>query len=150
MSLQQDIKEGIMAALKAKETTKLSVLRALSAAFTNELVIKGQKPDGELSDDDAMAVIMREAKKHKESIAQFDAAGRTDLSEPEKAELAVLESFLPAQMSREEIVAFVQTKIAETPTASEQKGQFIGLLMKDLKGKADGKIVQEVVGELLG
>ncbi len=150
MSLQQDIKEGIMAALKAKETTKLSVLRALSAAFTNELVIKGQKPDGELSDDDAMAVIMREAKKHKESIAQFDAAGRTDLSEPEKAELAVLESFLPAQMSREEIVAFVQTKIAEIPTASEQKGQFIGLLMKDLKGKADGKIVQEVVGELLG
>lgn len=149
MSLHQDIKKGVMEALKAKEQTRLSVLRGLSAAFTNELVAKGRKPDGELPDDEALAVISREAKKHKESIAQFDAAGRADLSEPEKAELAIIETFLPEQMSREEIVSFVEKKIAETGATAAQKGQFIGTVMKDLKGKADGKVVQEVVGELL-
>lgn len=149
MSLHQDIKAGIMQALKAKEQTKLSVLRGLVTAFTNELVAKGQKPDSELSDDDALTVIAREAKKHKESISQFEAAGRTDLSEPEKAELAIIESFLPAQMSREEIVSFVEKKVAEAGTTAENKGQFIGSIMKELKGKADGKIVQEIVNELL-
>lgn len=138
-----------MQALKAKEQTRLSVLRGLATAFTNELVAKGRKPDGELEDDEALAVIAREAKKHKESISQFDAAGRVDLSEPEKAELAIIEAFLPEQMSREEIVSFVEKKITETAASAAQKGQFIGAVMKDLKGKADGKVVQEVVNELL-
>lgn len=150
MSLHTDIKGGIMQALKAKDQTRLSVLRGLATAFTNELVTKGQKPDGELSDDDALTVIAREAKKRKESITQFDAAGRTDLSEPEKAELAVIESFLPAQMSRDEIVAFVTQKKADLNPDPSGKGQFVGAVMKDLKGKADGKVVQEVVNELLG
>lgn len=138
-----------MQALKAKDQTRLSVLRGLATAFTNELVTKGRKPDGELEDDEALTVISREAKKRKESITQFDAAGRTDLSEPEKAELVVIESFLPEQMSREDIVSFVEKKVSEMNPTSEQKGQFIGAVMKDLKGKADGKVVQEVVNELL-
>lgn len=138
-----------MQALKAKEQTRLSVLRGLATSFTNELVAKGRKPDGELEDDEALAVIAREAKKHKESISQFDAAGRADLSEPEKAELVIIEAFLPEQMSREDIVPFVEKKIAEMNATAAQKGQFIGAVMKDLKGKADGKVVQEVVNELL-
>jgi hypothetical protein len=150
MSLHTDIKGGIMQALRAKDQTRLAVLRGLTTAFTNELVAKGKKPDGELTDDEALAVISREAKKRKESIVQFEAGGRLDLSEPEKAELAIIETFLPVQMSREEIVAVVTKKKEEMNPAAEQKGQFIGAVMKDLKGKADGKIVQEVVNELLG
>jgi hypothetical protein len=149
MSLQQDIKNGVLEALKAKEQTRLLVLRGLSTAFTNELVAKGRKPDGVLEDEEALAVIAREAKKRKESISQFEAAGRTDLSESEKAELAIIEGFLPAQLSREDIVKFVQKKISDMGSTIPQKGQFIGAVMKDLKGTADGKIVQEVVNELL-
>jgi hypothetical protein len=146
MSLVLDIKEQIKDAMRAKDAVRLTVLRGLSAAFVNELVAKSRKPDEELSDDDALSVIMREAKKRKDSIEQFGAAGRTDLVESERAELSIIETFLPAQMSREEIEAFVASKKAEMGiTDPTQKGPFLGALMKELKGKADGKVVQEIV-----
>ena len=146
MSLVLDIKEQIKDAMRAKDTVRLTVLRGLSAAFTNELVAKGRKPDEELNDEDALTVIARESKKRKDSIEQFTAAGRADLAESETAELTIIETFLPAQMSREEIEAAVKAKKEELGiTDPAQKGQFIGAVMKDLKGKADGKIVQEVV-----
>jgi uncharacterized protein YqeY len=149
MSLVSDIKEQIKDAMRAKDATRLTVLRGLSAAFTNELVAKGRRPDEELSDDDALTVIMRESKKRKDSIEQFTAAGRSDLAESETAELHIIEAFLPAQMSREEIETFVKEKqTALGATDPTKKGQFIGAVMKDLKGKADGKIVQEVVDSL--
>lgn len=149
MSLVADIKEKIKDAMRAKDTVRLTVLRGLSAAFTNELVAKGRKPDEELGDDDALTVIMRESKKRKDSIEQFTAAERSDLAETEQAELAILEAFLPAQMSREEIEQFVAAKKTAMNIADPaQKGQFIGTVMKDLKGKADGKVVQEVVNSL--
>lgn len=150
MSLHSTIKESIKDAMRAKDTVRLSVLRGLTTSFVNELITLKEKPDGELNDEAALTVIAREAKKHRESIAQFDAAGRTDLSEGEKAELAIIETFLPEQMSREEIVAVVQKKKEELNADASQKGVFIGAVMKELKGKADGKIVQEVVNELLG
>lgn len=146
MALVNDIKEQTKDAMRAKDTVRLTVLRGLSAAFTNELVAKGRRPDEELSDNDALTVIMREAKKRKDSIEQFGAAGRSDLVESEAAELAIIEAFLPAQMSRDEIAAFVAEKKASMGiTDSAQKGQFIGAVMKELKGKADGKVVQEIV-----
>jgi hypothetical protein len=149
MTLTTTIKERIKDAMRAKDAVKLTVLRGISAAFTNELVAKGRKPDEELSDDDAMTVIAREAKKRKDSIEQFTAAGRTDLSESEQAELTIIEGYLPAQMSREEIEVAVKAKQEELGTTDPaQKGQFVGAVMKDLKGKADGKIVQEVVNSL--
>lgn len=149
MSLTTTIKEQIKDAMRAKDAVRLTVLRGLSAAFTNELVATGQKPDGELTDDGVLTVIMREAKKRKDSIEQFTAAGRPELAESEQAELVILEEFLPAQMSREEIEAAVKAKQAELGiTDPAQKGQFIGAVMKDLKGKADGKIVQEIANGL--
>lgn len=149
MSLTTTIKESIKDAMRAKDAVKLTVLRGISAAFTNELVTKGIKPDGELSDEDAMTVIAREAKKRKDSIEQFTAAGRADLAENEQAELAIIEGYLPTQMSREEIETAVKAKKEELGiTDPAQKGQFVGMVMKDLKGKADGKIVQEVVNSL--
>src|SRR5690349_3481146 len=110
MSLQTDIKNKIKEAMIAKDATRLLVLKGLSAAFVNELVAKKRKPDEELGDDDAMSVINRAVKQRKDSIEQFEKGGRQDLADNEKAELKILETFLPAQMSREEVLDFVKKK----------------------------------------
>lgn len=149
MSLQTDIKSQVIEAMKAKDATRVSVLRGLSAAFTNELVAKKMKPDGELSDEDALAVISREARKRKDSIEQFEKGGRPELAEDEKKELSILEVYLPAQMSEQEIMNYVKGKQAElSMTDATKKNQFMGMVMKDLKGKADGNLVKASIDSL--
>src|SRR5579872_1095213 len=149
MSLQANIKSQIVEAMKAKDAVRLSVLRGLSAAFVNELVAKKRKPDEELTDDEALAVISKEARKRKDSIEQFEKGGRQDLADSEKAELTILKTYLPKQMNEEEIVAFVKQKQAETGMTDKTKvGQFTGMVMKDLKGKADGQVVKKVIDNL--
>lgn len=135
--------------MKAKDAVRLAVLRGLSAAATNEAVAKGKGPDALLTDDELLSVIMRAAKQRKDSIEQFIAGGRPELAEGEQAELAVLESMLPAQMSRGEIEAAVKAKAAELGVADKAgANKLMGMLMKDLKGKADGTMVKEVVDSL--
>ena len=99
-----------------------------------------------LSDEDALAVITRTAKQRKDSIAQFTAAGRTDLADEDTAQLKILEEFLPQLMSRDEVTAFVETKRGEFDPA--KRGMFMALIMRELKGKADGALVKEVVDRL--
>ena len=136
--------------MKAKDALKLNVLRGLMSSFTNEALAKKQKPDEELSDEDALAVISKAVKQRKDSIEQFEKGGRADLAESEKAELAILETYLPTQMTREEIENYIKTKITEAGTVDKSKaGQFMGLIMKDLKGKADGMVVKEVIDSQL-
>jgi len=148
MSLQQQIKDSIKDAMKAREEVKLSVLRSLSSAFTNELVAKGRKPVDELSDEEALAVITRASKQRKDSIDQFEKGGRPELAESEKAELAVIEAFLPTLMSEDEIKVVVAAKKVELNATDKSKiGMFVGAVMKDLKGKADGALVKKVVEE---
>jgi uncharacterized protein YqeY len=148
MSLHTDIKSHIKDAMIAKDQTKVLTLKGLSAAFTNELVAKKRKPDEELTDDEALAVISRAVKQRKDSIEQFEKGGRTDLAESEKQELAILQTYLPAQMSKEEIISHVQSKFqAENPDQTK-KNQFMGGIMKDLKGRADGALVKEAVDSL--
>jgi len=148
MSLQQQIKDGIKDAMKAREEVKLSVLRSLSSAFTNELVAKGRKPVDELSDEEALAVITRASKQRKDSIDQFEKGGRPELAESEKAELAVIEAFLPTLMTEDEIKVVVAAKKVELNATDKSKmGMFVGAVMKDLKGKADGALVKKVVEE---
>lgn len=145
----QELKEAIKDAMRAKDAVRLSVLRGLSAAATNELVAKGRKPDEMLSDDELMTVIIRASKQRKDSIEQFEKGGRPELAESEKAELTILEAMLPAQMSREEIEIAVKTKAAELGVTDKTKAnQLIGALMKDLKGKADGNVVKDIVNSL--
>src|SRR6185503_11539978 len=110
---QADIKAEIIAAMKAKDQVKLAVMRALSAAATNESVNLGRGPTGELTEDEIMTLVSRSAKQHKDSIEQFKAGGREDLVASEQAELDILTSLPPAQMSREEIEAAAKAKIAE-------------------------------------
>jgi len=132
--------------MRAKDTVKLSVVRGLISNMTNEAVAKGKGPDGVLTEDEVITVVLRAAKQRKDSIQQFVDGGRPELAESEKAELAVIETMLPAQMSRDEIVSAAQAKATELGITDKTKAnQLMGMLMKDLKGKADGTVVKEVV-----
>ena len=103
-----------------------------------------------ISEEEELKILQKLAKQRKESILQFEAAGRTDLSEPEKEELVVLESYLPQMMSRDAIRPIVAAKIGELGTVDKSKmGMFIGSLMKELHGKAEGSDVKAVVEEFL-
>ncbi len=149
MSLHADIKSQMVQAMKAKEAVKLSVIRGLMAAFTNELVARKRKPDEELSDDEALAVISRGVKQRKDSIEQFEKGSRPDLAQTEKDELVILETYLPAQMPAEEVEAYVKNKFEAEKPEKEKKNQFMGAVMKELKGRADGTAVKIAVDKLL-
>jgi uncharacterized protein YqeY len=148
--IHEDLKKQIPDAMRAHDEVKLRTLRSLVTAMVNEVVAKKRKPDEFLNDDEAQAVIKRAINQRKDSIEQFDKAGRTDLSEHEKAELTLLETLMPAQMSRDEITVIAKAKMAELGIASKaDAGKFTGTLMKELKGKADGGDVKAVVDSLL-
>jgi len=153
--MQTDIRDQMKQAMIAKDVVKLNVLRGLIAAFTNENVAKRRKPDEELTDEDALIVIQRQAKQRKDSIEQFEKGGRPELADAEKTELAFLESYLPAQMSEDEIEEYVKKKIKELESAPMFQSRsrpnasgFMGLIMKELKGKADGTLVKQAVNKI--
>lgn len=150
MPIHETLKQSIPDALRARDEVKLRTLRSLVTAMTNEVVAKKRKPTEFLADPEALAVVKRAASQRKDSIEQFSAAGRTDLAEPEKAELAIIESYLPTMMSRDEIIPIVKAKMAETGVATKaEAGKFTGLVMKELAGRADGADVKAVVDSLL-
>ena len=118
--------------------------------MTNEVVATRRKPDEFLTDEEALAVVKRASNQRKDSIEQFEAAGRHELAVPEKEELAVLESFLPEQMGTEEIEAVVRAKMAELGISEKKDaGKFTGAVMQELKGRADGAAVKAVIDSLL-
>lgn len=150
MSLHTDIKGQLKEAMKAKDEVRLRTVRSMLTAFTNELVATGKTPQDELDDAGVLSVIKRLSKQRKESILQFEAAGRQDLADPEKAELAVLESYLPQMMSQEEIEPIAKAKLEEIGATDKSKmGVAIGAVMKELQGKPDGGDVKAVVERLL-
>ena len=139
----------MIAAMKAKDQVKLGVMRGLIAACTNELVAKGRGPDGTLTEEEVMGLILRASKQRKDSIEQFEKGGRPELAEGEKAELAVLMEMLPKQMTEDEVKAAVQAKAASMGVTDKAgANQLMGAVMKDLKGKADGTVVKAVVDNL--
>jgi uncharacterized protein YqeY len=147
--LHQKIKDSIKEAMLAKDSVRLTVLRGLLSAFTNELVATKRTPQEMLSDEEVLNVIRRAVKQRKDSIDQFEKGGRPELAEDEKKELAILETYLPTLMSREEIKKVVEAKKAEMGTVDKTKlGVFMGAVMKDLKGKADGADVKAVIDEV--
>jgi uncharacterized protein YqeY len=150
MAIHETLKKSIPEALRAHDEVRLRTVRSLVTAMTNEVVAKKRKPDEYLNDDEAITVIKRAVNQRKDSIEQFEKASRNDLVEPEKAELAILETYLPSQMSREEIMAIAKAKMAEFGVTDKSgAGKFTGALMKELKGKADGGDVKAVVDSLL-
>lgn len=149
MPLTDTISQQITGALRAKDTLRLNTLRGIKAACVNELVAKRRKPEETLSDEETRAVIKRLVNQRKDSIEQFKKGNRDDLAKDEEAELKILESFLPAMMSREDIKKITEKKKEELGVSDRAKiGMLIGAVLKDCKGRADGAIVKQVVEQL--
>ena len=147
--LHQQIRDSIKEAMLAKDSVRLTVLRGLLSAFTNELLATKRTPQEMLTDEECLNVIRRAVKQRKDSIDQFEKGGRPELAEDEKKELDILETYLPTMMSRDEIRKVVEAKKAEAGEVDKAKlGIFMGSVMKDLKGKADGADVKAVIDEL--
>jgi hypothetical protein len=148
--MHDKIQNEIPAAMRAKDSVRLITLRGILAAFTNESVALKRTPKDKLSDGEAVAVIRRLVKQRKDSIEQFEKGNRQDLADNEKAELKVLEEFLPAQMSEEKIREIVLKKKEEMGEIDKTKiGQFMGAVMKECGGQADGTLVKKIVNEIL-
>lgn len=150
MTLHEQLKQSLKESLKAKDEVRLRTVRSILTACTNELVATGKTPQDMLDDDGVLSVIKRLAKQRKESIVQYEAANRPELAEPEKAELTVLEAYLPQLMSQDEIRPIAEAKITELGVTDKSKmGILIGAVMKETAGKADGGDVKAVVESLL-
>jgi uncharacterized protein len=147
--LHEQIKNGIKEAMIAHDALRLKAFRAMSAAFTNELVAKNRKPQEMLKDEEAIVVITKLAKQRKDSIEQFKKGNREDLVKEEQAELSVLETYLPKMMGRSEVEKIIKNKKKELAiTDVAKKGMLMSAVMKDLKGKVDGNLVKDIVESL--
>lgn len=144
--MHDKIKEEITTAMRARNAVRLTTLRGVLSAFTNESVALKRTPQDKLSDNEATAVIRRLVKQRKDSIEQFEKAGRQELADNEKAELTILEEFLPAQMSEEVIRKIVAEIIQKTP-GETNRGKIMGAVMKETGGNADGALVKKIVEE---
>lgn len=152
MIIHKTIKDGVIESLRAKDTLRLEVLRGLNSLCLNEIIATGVTTEL-LPDDKVLSLIKRSAKQRKDSIEQFDKGGRKDLADKERAELVILNSFLPTLMTREQIKIVVSQKIDALKSAGtfdpKSGGKMTGMIMKELAGKADGADVKAVIEELL-
>jgi uncharacterized protein YqeY len=148
-NVQSSMKAELITAMKARDALRVSVIRNIMSVFITESVNKGRGPAGELSDEEALAVIRRLVKQRKDSAEQFIAGGRPELAETEDTERAVLETFLPAQASREDIEAKAKVIVAESGMDVSKAGILVGKVMKEFGGTADGTLVKEIVEGLL-
>lgn len=135
--------------MKAKDSTALNTLRALKSAIKNAAIEKGGG-DAELDDSEAVAIVRKQVKQRQDSIEQFAKAGRTELAENEKAEIAVLETFLPTALSAEELSSIVAQVVTELGASSRaDMGKVMKVLQERTGGRADGKsLSQEVMKHL--
>lgn len=147
MALMERIEKDVLTAMKNKDAIKVSTLRMLKSAISYAMIqAKKQKPE----DSDILQVLAKQAKQRRESLESFEKAGRNDLAEREKAELSILEAYLPEQLSDEELKAEVLKAIAATDAKGPaDMGKLMKTLMPMVQGKADGKRIQETVKRLL-
>jgi len=146
MGLEQKLVDDMKSAMKSGDKMVLGTIRMLRAQLKNASIAKGK----DLSDEDVIEILSREAKKRKESLELYKKGGRADLVEKEEKELAIITSYLPEQLSQDEIEKIVDEIIAETGVESlRDMGKVMGAVMQKVKGRADGKIVQEIVKKKL-
>jgi len=144
--LQEKLMADLKEAMKGGDKIRLEVIRMLRARIKNTEIAQQKS----LDDPDVLDVIAKEIKQHRESIAEFKKAGRQDLWDKEEAELAILQGYLPQQMSREEIIAAARRVIEEVGAQGPgDKGRVMQALIPQLKGKAEGREINEVVTALL-
>lgn len=146
MSLLKQLTTDMVTAMKNRDKDTLKVVRMLKAAVQNEKIELGH----DLSENEEIAAMSREYKQRKESLAEFEKAGREDLVDQTKKELAVVEKYLPQQLSAEDVKKVVKETIAALGADSMKNfGQVMGAVMPKLKGKADGKLINQTVKEQL-
>ncbi|MBI5076185.1 MAG: GatB/YqeY domain-containing protein [Nitrospirae bacterium] len=146
MSVLKRIDEDLKVAMKSSDTVRVSALRMAKAAIKNVQIEKGR----ELSDEEILPVLSSMGKQRRESIEQFAKAGREDLAGIERQELSILQSYMPAQLSMDEVEKFIIQAIQESSATSEaDMGKVMKVLMPKIKGVADGKWVNTRVKELL-
>lgn len=147
MGLREQLREDLKAAMRAQDATRRGTIRMLEAAIKNaEIEKRGQ----ELGDPDILAILQRQLKQRRDSIEQFERGGRQDLADIERAEIEVIQTYLPEQLSEEDIEAAAKRIIDQTGAAGPgDRGKVMGPLMQELRGKADGSAVNAVVSRLL-
>lgn len=152
MTLHQTIKEQIKDALRAKDTIRLDTLRGLNASALNEMMSSNISGDF-LPDEKMLALIKKSVKQHKDSIEQFEKGGRSDLVSKEKSELSILESFMPTMMGYDEVKIIVRARIDSLKSQGsfdpKATGKIVGMLIKELAGKADGVMIKKAIDELM-
>jgi uncharacterized protein len=148
MSLEEKINTDLKAAMMAKDQAAMRSLRGIKAAILNAKTEKGAT--GELTTEKEIQLLTKMVKQRKESIEIFEQQGRADLAATEKEEVAVIEKYLPAQMSESEVREAIAKIISETgATSAKEMGKVMGAASKQLAGKADNKLVSQIVKELL-
>ncbi|SDC72219.1 hypothetical protein SAMN02799630_01289 [Paenibacillus sp. UNCCL117] len=146
MSLSDRLNDDMKLAMKSQDKFKLSVIRMVRAAIKN-IEIDQRKP---LEEQEVLDVLNREVKQRKDSLQEFEKAGREDLAETLRAEIAILMEYMPQQLSDEEVKAIVQQTIQEVGASSKaDMGKVMSALMPKVKGRADGKVVNQFVQQLL-
>ncbi len=143
MSLKEQIESDTKEAMKARDSLKVSALRMVSSAIKNKMI---EVRPNDLTDDDVVGVLKKLSKQRKDSIEQFQKAGRDDLAEQEQKELVVLEKYLPEQMSEAQITEIVENTMAEMgATSIKDMGKVMGAVTKKTQGAADNKLVSQIV-----
>ncbi|RST73864.1 GatB/YqeY domain-containing protein [Siminovitchia acidinfaciens] len=143
MNLLDRLNEDMKQAMKSKEKEKLSVIRMLKAALQNEAIKQGNK---QLSEDEELTVLSREVKQRKDSLHEFEKAGREDLAQKVREELSIISYYMPEQLSDDEVEELVRKAIADTGASTKaDMGKVMGALMPKVKGKADGTLVSKLV-----
>jgi len=147
MNIKEKIKGDFIEAFKAKEEAKSLVLKMVQSEIRNAEIAKRE----ELDDSEIIQVVTKEAKKRKDAIESYEKGGRPELVESEKAELAILDTYLPEQMPEEEIRELVEDAVKESGASDiKEIGKVMAILMPKVKGKADGALVGKIVRESLG
>jgi uncharacterized protein YqeY len=147
MALTDEINEQIKTAMKSGDKVRLETLRSIRAGI---LEFEKSGTGREMTDDDAFKIINSGAKKRKDAIDQFEAAGRTEAAEKERLELGIIMEFLPTQMTEDEVRLAVSDIIAQLGASQPSDfGKVMGVAVKQMKGKADGGLIQTLVKQLL-
>ncbi len=152
MSLRATIDEAIKAAMKARDKTRLETVRAIKKLILEqEVEARAATGDATLTEEQELTLLNQLAKQRREAMSQYEQAGRPELAAQEAAELAVIEEYLPQQLSEAEVEAVVQGLIEQVGASSpKDMGKVMGPAMQQLRGRADGKVVQALVKRLLG
>lgn len=145
--VRDQLRSDLRDAMRAKDVPRRNTIRMLEAAIKNAEI---DKRGAALADADVLAILQRQVKQRRESIEQFEKGGRKDLADNERVEIDIIEQYLPTQLSRDEVEVRARAVIGQIGASGPgDRGKVMGMLMRELRGEADGSLVNAVVGELL-